>query len=127
MLIALQGQLAVALMAKNAQLAGRVAQLEAANADLAERLARLGRKPPRQLPRPEGKKRGERAHAAGTWSAHRTWESRHCIVSSIRSGHRDGDPVRRACRGVCLRPAARRRPAAGHCAGVRSSQLPRNH
>lgn len=79
-LIALQGQLITVLMAQNSSLAGRVAQVEAANADLSERLARLeravsrnsenssmppsaddlpGRTPPRQQPRRDGKKRGQ--------------------------------------------------------------------
>jgi transposase len=42
-LIALQGQLAAVLAEQNSSLAGRVAHLETANADLSERLARLER------------------------------------------------------------------------------------
>src|SRR6266581_3407650 len=93
-LIAVQGQLIAVLAAQNAALAGRAAQPEAANAGLAERLARLeralsrnpgsssvphpaddlpGKTPPpqRRQPRREGKKRpGKQPGAPG---AHLAW------------------------------------------------------
>jgi hypothetical protein len=92
-LIALQGQLVTALMAQNSLLAGRVAQVEAANADLSERLERLeravsrnsgnssmppsaddlpGRAPPRQRPGRAGKKR-DQGKQPGAPGSHLAW------------------------------------------------------